>query len=487
MGIMVVGLGPGNGRLITREAWETISKADVVYLRTGRHPAVTDLPSTVELRSFDHVYESAERFEDVYAEIVNTLLGLGRNADVVYAVPGHPNVGESTVSGLVALAESEGVPVRIVAGLSFVEPVLTAVGADALDGLQVLDALVLGQCHYPPVHANTPLLLGQVYSRYVANEVKLILSNVYGDQHPVLLVHAAGEQDEKVESLPLYAIDRSERIDHLTSLFVPALISVATLPALANTVAVLRAPGGCPWDMEQTPQSMRDDLLEEVYEVLAALDAGDNDNLREELGDLLYHLVMQAQMASEAGEFTLTDVIAGIDAKLKRRHPHVWGDWEVNSTAEVLQNWEMLKEQEKASSPNSWLDGILETLPALARSQRIQDKVSKVGFDWPELSGVYQKMSEEVAELREAQTQPERQAELGDLLFVIVNLARWLDVDAESALRQANLRFRSRFHLVEDLARERQIDLRQLSLADLDELWEEAKEMLAKPSSDAKV
>ena len=202
---------------------------------------------------------------------------------------------------------------------------------------------------------------------------------------------------------------------------------------------------------------------------------------------MLYHLVMQAQMASEAGEFTLTDVITGIDAKLKRRHPHVWGDWNVNSTAEVVRNWEMLKEQEKPSSPKSELDGILKALPALARSQRIQDKVSKIGFDWPELSGVYQKLSEELAELQEAQTQSERQAELGDLLFVIVNLARWLEVDAESALRMANLRFCSRFHLVEGLARERQIELGQLSLTDLDELWEEAKEMLAKASSDAKV
>jgi tetrapyrrole methylase family protein/MazG family protein len=487
MGITVVGLGPGSGRFITREAWDTILQADAVYLRTGRHPAADELSASVELRSFDHVYESAESFEDVYAQIVSTLLDLGRNADIVYAVPGHPNVGEYTVSGLVALAENEAVPVRIVAGLSFVEPVLTAVGADALDGLQVLDALALGQYHYPPIYANIPLLLGQVYSRYVANEVKLILSHVYDDQHPVLLVHAAGEHDEEVESFPLYAIDRSERIDHLTSLFVPALESIATLPALANTVAVLRAPGGCPWDIEQTPKSMRDDLLEEVYEVLAALDADDHVNLREELGDLLYHLVMQAQMASEAGEFTLTDVIAGIDAKLKRRHPHVWGDWEVNGTAEVVRNWEMLKEQEKATSPASLLDDILEALPALARSQRIQDKVSKVGFDWPELSGVYQKLSEEISELQGAQSQRERQAELGDLLFVMVNLARWLGVDAESALREANLRFGKRFYLVERLARERQIDLKQLSLADLDELWEEAKEMLAKAGSDAKV
>jgi tetrapyrrole methylase family protein/MazG family protein len=487
MGITIVGLGPGNGHLITREAWDLLSTAGTVYLRTNRHPAVQDLPDFVEQRSFDHVYDAAEHFSDVYDQIVHELLQLGRVGNIVYAVPGHPNVGEFTVTKLLERAKDEGIPVRLVAGLSFVEPVLTAVAVDALDGLQVFDALALSEYLYPPVHANTPLLLGQVYSRLVANEVKLVLASIYDDQHPVYLVHAAGEPDQKVESCPLYAIDRSEHIDHLTSLFVPALPLAATLPALAETIAILRGPNGCPWDIEQTPQSMRDGFLEEAYEVMAALDNGDSVNLREELGDLLYHIVMQAQMASEAGEFTLTGVIAGIEAKLKRRHPHVWGDWSVSDTAEVLRNWEELKKQEKETVSASLLDGIPPALPALARSQKIQSRVSKVGFDWPDTAGVYDKLNEELIELKDANSSRDQQSELGDLLFVMVNLARWLNVDAESALREANLRFGRRFRLVEQFAKDRQIDLQQLNLADIDKLWEEAKEKLAKVSADAKV
>ena len=308
MGITIVGLGPGSGRFVTREAWDMLSNAGKVYLRTSHHPAVDDLPHAVDKQSFDHIYDSAEHFSDVYDQIVGEILKLGRAGDIVYAVPGHPNVGEFTVTKLLQQADQEGIPIRLVAGLSFVEPVLTAVAVDALDGLQVFDALALIDYLYPPINANTPLLLGQVYSRLVANEVKLVLSSIYDDQHPVFLVHAAGEADQKVEPCPLYAIDRSDHIDHLTTLFVPALPVAATLPALAETVAILRGPNGCPWDIEQSPQSMRNGFLEEAYEVMAALDTGDTINLREELGDLLYHIVMQAQMASENGENPRTSV-----------------------------------------------------------------------------------------------------------------------------------------------------------------------------------
>jgi tetrapyrrole methylase family protein/MazG family protein len=226
---------------------------------------------------------------------------------------------------------------------------------------------------------------------------------------------------------------------------------------------------------------MREGFLEEAYEVLDAIDRQDNDNLREELGDMLYHIVMQAQMASEGGDFILSDVISEIETKLKRRHPHVWGDWEVNNTAEVLANWELLKKQEKGKSESqSLLDDILKNLPALSRSQKIQNKVGKAGFDWPDISGVYEKVVEEIDELKAAGIPEERTAELGDLLFVIVNLARHYGVEAESALREANERFEQRFRLVEGLAGQRKQNFKQMSLEEMNILWEEAKETLAK-------
>lgn len=489
--ITIIGLGPGDAGLITRQAWHLLSASGTVYLRTGRHPAVTELPASLTLHTFDSIYQTAERFDEVYSRIADELIDRAADGDVVYAVPGNPFVGETTVTAVRRAATEANIPVQIIAGLSFVEPALAAVGVDALDGLQLFDAIELAALLYPPLNPDVPLLLGQVFSRPLASDLKQTLMCIYPAEHQVALVHYAGLPQELVEWVALYEIDRSDHIEHLTSLFVPALPLRSGLPALAETVAVLRSPGGCPWDQEQTPQSMRGGFLEEAYEVLSALDADDPVNLREELGDLLYHIVMQTQMASEAGEFTLSDVIAGIDAKLRRRHPHVWGDWQVSDSAEVLRNWEILKRQEKSEraedSVKSRLMGIPGALPALARAQKIQVKASELGFDWPDVTGVYDKLEEEIGELRGATTPDELRMELGDVLFVVANLAQWLGVEAESALREANARFTSRFQLVERLVTRRGLDWSALSFAEMDALWEEAKATLAQSNVADKV
>jgi tetrapyrrole methylase family protein/MazG family protein len=480
MSITVVGLGPGDGRFLTRQVWQTLTMAKTIYLRTQRHPAVADLPEGVAVHSFDYLYETVDSFSQVYEQIVTQLLQLGREEEIVYAVPGHPFMGEATVTALVAAAEKEQLSLTVLPGLSFVEPVLSALRLDGLDGLQLFDAIELASFHYPPVNPDVPLLLGQVYNRLLASEVKLVLTAIYPDEQPVHLIHAAGTIEQQVESVSLYEIDHSQQIDHLTSLYVPPLPYKASLANLAETVAVLRSPEGCPWDQEQTPQSLRSGFLEEASEVLAALDADDSENLREELGDVFYHLVMQAQMAAEIGEFKLSDVIAGVEAKLKHRHPHVWGDWEVEDSAEVVRNWEMIKQQEKARTAASLLDDIPLTLPALARSQKIQQRVRQVGFDWPDIEGVFAKLDEEIGELRAANSPAEQTAELGDMLFVIVNIASWLGIDAESAMREANGRFDGRFRQVEELAQARQLNLGEMDIEALEKLWQEAKRILAK-------
>lgn len=480
MTITIVGLGPAGAHLMARGAWDAITSAQTLFLRTSRHPAVNELPSSTELISFDDYYEESEGFEDVYERIVSTLLHRARSEDILYAVPGHPFIGESTVTALIAAAEKEGQTVQIIPGLSFVEPVLSLLRVDGLDGLQIFDAIDLIGYIYPPLNADVPLLVGQVYNTLLAGELKIVLMSVYPDDHPVSLVHAAGTVQEKVETIALYQIDRSHSIDHLSSLFVPPLPYKATLPALAETVAILRGPGGCPWDQEQTPLTLRSGFLEEVGEVIEALELDDSDNLREELGDVLYHLVMQIQMATEEGAFTIGDVIAGIEEKLRRRHPHVWGELELSSTAEVLHNWQRLKKEEKSTEPDSFLDNIPRSLSALSQSQKIQDKVREVGFDWPNLEGVFAKIDEEFAELKAAELLSEKQMELGDLLFIIVNLASWLKLDAESALRDANVRFIRRFKAVEAIVSDRRLNWRELDLASLDQLWEEVKLNLAK-------
>ena len=482
MTITIIGLGPGDGRLLTREAWEVLSQTPQLYVRTAWHPAVADLPPTVTIHSFDHLYETADDFTAVYAQIVRHLLATAQTADVAYAVPGHPFVGEATTPALVRGAAEAGISIRIIEGLSFVEPMLSALNlhtgwaVDGMEGVQVWDALdVLGQ-DYPLLHTDRPALVGQVYSTAVASDLKLSLTAVYPDEHPVALIHSAGGAEAVVEQLLLYEIDRTPHTNHLTSLYLPPLPRPSDLTALAQAVATLRGPHGCPWDQEQTPQSMRADFLEEVSELLTALDQDDPEAVCEELGDVLLHLTMQAQMAAEEGLFTLPEVIAGITDKIIRRHPHVWGEVQAQDSGQVVQNWAAIKAQEKAHKPSqSVLDNLPATLPALAQSQKLQKRVRKVGFDWASIAGVYEKLQEEVLELQEAQTTAERTLELGDVLFVVVNLAKWLGVDAEIALREANLRFSGRFRLVEQLAAERGLLLAELDEPALTALWLEAK------------
>ena len=482
MAITIVGLGPGDVNHLSREAWDLLNSIDTLHLRTERHPVVAELPTHLEIRSFDHLYESIDDFDELYRQIASTVLDYGKaDQDVIYAVPGHPLVGESTVSAIISAAQAQDIEVRIIPGISFIEPSLSALNVDALDGIQLFDAVQIAAFTQPPVNPDTPLLLGQVYNRFLASEVKITLMAMYPEDHEVVLIHAAGTKNQFLENLHLYEMDRSERISHLTSLYVPPMEDPSSLPSFAETVAFLRGPDGCPWDQEQTRQSLRQDFLEEMAEVLEAIDADDPSEIREELGDVLYHLVMQAQIASEMGEFTLSEVIAEINAKLIRRHPHIWGDEKVEDTADVLQNWEQLKDEEKAlkGARSSLLDNVPSMLPALARAQKIQSRVQTVGFDWPSIEGVTAKFEEELSELHEADVDGRESDELGDVLFALVNWARWLDVHAETALREANARFERRFRAMELMAESRGQSLADLGIGELDTLWEEAKILMS--------
>jgi tetrapyrrole methylase family protein/MazG family protein len=246
---------------------------------------------------------------------------------------------------------------------------------------------------------------------------------------------------------------------------------------LLNIVERLRAPGGCPWDREQTHQSLKHNLVEEAYEVLEAIDQGEPHLLAEELGDLLVQVAFHADIAREAGEFQLADVLTSVNRKLVRRHPHVFGDVNVADAREVERNWERIKEEERQQKGQrkSPVDGIPKDLPALTYAQLMQDRVARVGFEWDDISGVLDKIVEEVEELRRASTDEEEVHELGDLFFAMVNLSRWLNVQAEDALRQANRRFQQRYAKMEELAQQRGLDFAQLPLDEKEALWQEAK------------
>jgi len=477
-GITVLGLGPGDPAMITRGAWALLESAGEVYVRTRHHGAWAGLPSHVPVHTFDSVYERMDRFEDVYRAIVEALMELGRRPEgVVYAVPGDPMVGEAAVRDVRRLAAEAGLPVRLVHGVSFLEPTLALVGLDALDGLQVADAIDLGLRHHPPFTPDQPVIIGQLHSRLLASDVKLTLMNQYPGEHGVHLVQEAGMTSARTDSLALHDLDQRESFGLHTCLVVPPLPRPSSFEAFQEIVAHLRAPNGCPWDREQTPRTLRPHLLEETYESLQAIDDGDEQALREELGDLLLQIVLQAQIATEAGAFTMADVVGDIADKIVRRHPHVFGDVHVEGVDDVLHNWESLKEAERQAEGEGrgLLDGVPTGLPALAQAMEVQGRVARVGFDWPDAGGARLKVLEELEEVAQAPDDDARSTEVGDLLFAATNLARKLDVDAESALREANGRFRRRFRHVEGAARRSGRSLSEMSLADMDVLWEAAK------------
>jgi len=243
---------------------------------------------------------------------------------------------------------------------------------------------------------------------------------------------------------------------------------------LVDIIARLRAPDGCPWDRKQTHGSLRENLLEECYEALEALDEEDSEKLCDELGDLLMQVVLHAQIAAEAGEFELGDVLSSINAKLIHRHPHIFGSLKVKDAREVALNWEVLKQEEREAG-TSILASVPKQMPALGYSQEIQRRVAQVGFDWEDIDGVIDKLAEEVGEFKRADSQARRAEEFGDLLFTLANIARRLGVDLEAALRQANQRFYHRFTYMEEVCRQRGLNLGKLSFDEQNALWEEAK------------
>lgn len=477
MAITIIGLGPGAIEDLSLKAWRTLEKAKTVYLRTERHPCVPDLPQSPTYHSFDYLYESIDAFEDVYATITKTLLEKARADDVIYCVPGDPLVGESTTLRIMSGAEAENIEIKIINGISFIEPMLTQLGLDALDGLQILDALDIATMHHPPMNPEYPTLIGQVYSREIASDIKLVLMNQYPDEFEVTLIHGAGTGEQNIEKLPLYEIDRSEATNHLTSLYVPILGDYTSFESFQEVIAHLRAPEGCPWDRKQTHESLRPYLIEETYEVLEAIDNEDWDGLVGELGDLLLQIVLHTQIAIEYGEFYMTDVLEYVNRKMIRRHPHVWGDVNVDGDAnQVVQNWEDIKKREQQQNGDvrqSLLDGVSKGAPSLMVAYKYQEKAAKVGFDWDDISGVEDKAREEIEEIIAESDKNKKAQEIADLIFVLVNWLRWLDVDdPESIVRGVNNKFYRRFKYVEENA---QRPLTELTLDEMDALWDEAK------------
>ena len=469
----VVGLGPAGPDLLTTG---TVARVDAIrhrFLRTRRHPAASAVAGA---EAFDDLYDAHDSFERVYAAIVDALVAAASDhGEVLYAVPGSPVVAERTVELLLA---DPRVEVEVLPALSYLDVAWARLGVDPVES-----AVTLVDGHAFATAAaglSGAVLVAHTHANWVLSDIKLTLDGA--DDMPVTLLHALGTPDEQIVPTTWSEIDRTIEADHLTSLFVPELRAApgAGYVRFHQLARTLRER--CPWDVEQTHRSLVPYLIEESYEVVDAIealddtDAATDDALIEELGDLLYQIEFHATIAEQEGRFTIDDVTGGIHDKLVRRHPHVFGDAAATDADSVLATWEAIKRAEKART--SVFDGVAMSLPALSFAHQVQRKAAKVGFDWPDVDGALPKIAEETAETIEAHRRGDAAAtteEVGDLLFAVVNVARHLGVEPESAFRAAANKFRHRFEKVETLAGERGIALDAASLSALDALWDEVK------------
>lgn len=466
--ITVVGLGPGDLDRLPESTHALLTDDSVsVVVRTLQHPAAKRLAELRSITSCDDLYEGGHDFEDVYGAIIDRVLAAARDGHVVYAVPGSPLVGEFAVRRLVEAAPDS----VVLPGESFVDAVLFAVGYDPFDrGLQILNGHELPD----PLVVDKPTIIGHLDRPELLADVATAVARVVPEDTEAIVVVDAGMKSQELVSSPLDRLDAG-LAGLRTSLWIDA--PPGGLIGAVHTMRRLRVE--CPWDREQTHHSLVKNLVEEAYELIEAISAlpeGEVDwvayaGVEDELGDLLLQVLFHEAIARERGAFDIDGAAEVLRQKLVRRHPHVFGDAEAESAADVKRRWDQIKEAERGGTPGSALAGVPRGMPALHRAPKVQNKAAKVGFDWPSAEGVLEKLSEEVAEVRQAmEGAGDIEDEIGDVLFTVANLARHLGVDTELALQRAVDRFETRFRAMESEG-----PLDGLDLDEMNRRWERAK------------
>lgn len=464
--ITIIGLGQSLGHLTLGAACELRGQLPIV-LRTGQHPITGFLQEqNTPFETLDALYEQSEDFDELLFQIASYVVS---RDPCVYGVPGGGGFFDESVCAVVAMANMHGIETRIIPGVGLAEE--TACEAGGAVGGVLLPALSLERSMLNP---RLPLVVTELGSLTTASEVKLLLLDAYPEDHRVILCGKA---------IPLEELDRQASYDHLSRLFVPPISLEQAqrydIEHLRQVIKRLRAPDGCPWDREQTHRSLKRDLLEECYEALQAIDEDDMDKLYDELGDVLLHVAMHAEIADEHGEFNLYDVTSAICAKMISRHPHVFGDVQVSSSEEVIQNWNEIKKVEKQLKTNAdAMRDVPASFPALMRAEKVQKRAKAFGFDFASFEEAFSKVEEESKEVLAA-TGDAQQKELGDLLFSVVNACRFAGVAPELALQATTERFILRVEQMEQLAQSKGLDLTCMNLAQMDILWEQAKEKLS--------
>lgn len=482
--INILGLGPGDVESLTLGVVNKINSGIKNFLRTEKHPTIKYFKdNNIPYESFDYVYEKENEFDDVYKYIVDELvIKSNEYEEINYFVPGNPMVAERTVE-LLLERRSETLQIELFTGMSFIDPVIQLVGRDPINGLKIVDGTTFNM---KDININIDYIIVQVYNNRVASNVKLLLSDIYGDEYEIYLVNSAGiKGKENLMKIPIYELDRIKSIDALTSIYVPKMDKIIKniydFDDIINTMEILRSDKGCPWDREQTHESIRESVIEEAYEVVDAIDKGDIDSLVEELGDLLFQVIFHCQIGREQGEFNLYDVTTALNKKLIYRHPHVFNEKKVEKSDEVVYNWNKLKFKQRNIETYTGILKDVPKLPSLMRSYKVQERAGQIGFDWDSVDGALEKVKEEYYEVIESINNIEGgdtrkvEEEIGDLLFAVVNVCRFLNVNPEIALNRTVNKFIDRFEFMEKKSKKIGKKLEEMTLEELDDLWEEAK------------
>lgn len=478
--LKIMGLGPGAYEALTIGALKELKNNKNIYFRTEKHPTVDFLKDEgIKFESYDHAYEKYDSFDDVYKYIAEDLITkIKDDEDLIYAVPGHPLVAEKSVINLIELCKENNIQYEVLPAVSFVDAMMEALQVDPIEGVKIIDAFDMKN---QILDKRVGTIITQVYNNFIASEVKLRLLEGYEDDTEIIFVRAAGVEGlESIRKIPLYELDWQEDIDYLTSIYIPKdLGNKKDFQDLLDIIETLRNPGGCPWDREQTHESLKSALLEECYEVIDAIENEDEDALIEELGDVLLQVVFHASIGKEDGYFDIMDVIGGISNKMINRHSHVFGNEKANTSEQVLVNWDEIKKEEKGiKTLTEEMQNIAKSLPATTRAYKVQKKAKKVGFDWDDVNCAMDKVKEELNEIKEVYNCEDKsiiEGEVGDLLFACINVARFLEVDGELALDKTIKKFIKRFSYIENEAIKNNKNLKDMTLEDMDKLWEEAK------------
>lgn len=472
--IQIIGLGAGSTDELTIRAHRALNENIPTFARTERHPIVKKLKEEIQIECFDEFFEKYETFDEVYEKITDNIVELAKkHKKINYCTAGSPYYGDIVTKKLID-EYNDQINIIIIDGISFLDKCIKLSGFSDYKAIKVLDCLEADEFSFD---INSFNIVTQIDDVDMASQLKLKLMEVYPDSTFVLNVDVL---EENVKKIPLFMLDQEKKYGFSTYFCIlPIEISENTVYNITNLcriVKILRGPDGCPWDRKQTHESIRQHVVEEAYEVVDAIDNDDVDNLIEELGDLLFQVVFHAELGSEEGYFNFSEIVTSVCKKMYSRHPHVFGDVRANNVDEALESWESSKQKEKnLSTYTDNLKNVPKALSPLSRSYKIQKRAAEVGFDWPDVEGAILKIKEELFEFIEEYKKNDSikmEEEFGDLLFALVNFARFMKINPDIALNKTINKFINRFEYIETHSKK---DLKQMTLEEMDELWEKSK------------